>query len=71
MCVYVMYRTMVHVEADVNVNTYQDETTGKSHTIFNLLQRNLDVLRRPQRNGDGNENVNESSRGMVDEGTRT
>ncbi|KAL9618298.1 MAG: hypothetical protein Q9160_006948 [Pyrenula sp. 1 TL-2023] len=38
--------TLMHVEADAALGSYQDEATGKSHTALNLIQKNMSVLRR-------------------------
>jgi len=37
---------MVYIEGDVTINTWQDET-GKNRSYMRVLQRNIEVLRRP------------------------
>ncbi|KEY71882.1 hypothetical protein S7711_06023 [Stachybotrys chartarum IBT 7711] len=38
--------SMVLVEGDASISTYQD-SNGQNRSNFNVIQRNLDVLRRP------------------------
>ncbi|KAF4968240.1 hypothetical protein FSARC_4331 [Fusarium sarcochroum] len=37
----------VYVEGDASTNTYTD-SNGQSRTAFNVVQRNIEVIRRPQ-----------------------
>ncbi|KAM3512312.1 hypothetical protein MY11210_004025 [Beauveria gryllotalpidicola] len=39
--------TSVFVEGDANTGTYQDKD-GQTRNSFNIVQRNIEVLRRPQ-----------------------
>ncbi|KAL2754641.1 hypothetical protein ACRALDRAFT_2048894 [Sodiomyces alcalophilus JCM 7366] len=38
--------TLVYVEGDASMNTYQD-AEGKTRSSLNIIQRNIEVLRRP------------------------
>ncbi|UNI14181.1 ssDNA-binding protein, mitochondrial [Purpureocillium takamizusanense] len=39
--------TMVFVEGDATINTYQDATSGQNRTSLNVVQRSIEVLKRP------------------------
>ncbi|GKT88087.1 ssDNA binding protein [Colletotrichum tofieldiae] len=41
------YRSLVFVEGDASMSTYQD-AEGKTRSSLNVVQRNIEVLRRPQ-----------------------
>ncbi|KAL9106609.1 MAG: hypothetical protein Q9227_008392 [Pyrenula ochraceoflavens] len=45
--------TMVHVEADATMGTYDDKDTGKTLSSLNLVQRSVEILRRPAPKGEG------------------
>ncbi|OIW33835.1 single-strand binding protein family [Coniochaeta ligniaria NRRL 30616] len=46
--------TLVYVEGDATMQTYED-AEGKSRTALNIVQRSIDVLRRPRQAEDGSE----------------
>ncbi|KHN99511.1 ssDNA binding protein [Metarhizium album ARSEF 1941] len=41
---------MVYVEGDATINTYQD-SNGQTRSALNVVQRNIEVLKRPQNAG--------------------
>ncbi|KAK1970342.1 single-strand binding protein family [Colletotrichum eremochloae] len=38
--------TMVYIEGDANMNTYQDGE-GKNRSVLNIVQRSIEILKRP------------------------
>ncbi|KAG9258021.1 uncharacterized protein F5Z01DRAFT_314403 [Emericellopsis atlantica] len=39
--------SMVFVEGDASMSTYEDAESGKTRSSLNILQRSIDVLKRP------------------------
>lgn len=43
----VRHRTLVYLEGDASMSTYQDKE-GKTQSSLNVIQTKIDVLKRPQ-----------------------
>ncbi|PHH52748.1 hypothetical protein CFIMG_005689RA [Ceratocystis fimbriata CBS 114723] len=42
---------MVYVEGDASMSSYNDEASGKTISSLNIVQRNIEILKRPKAEG--------------------